>query len=185
MVRERVFEQGPSHRRTVTELLLIDPPAVEADHVAFPKTDELRRDPATGAFESAELNDNSEPSEGSVVYRFDAQPAVGILVVDCEEMFGIDYTGVEALAGPIEDMRERDVDVRLARVHRAVLERLDMGGVIASIGEGHIFTRVGTRSRQAPDVWQRNAWLAASRTRVTSQLEQRIRPTMPVAAAPS
>jgi len=63
-------------------------------------------------------------------------------VVDREEMFGIDDTGVEAIAGLIEDMRERDVDVRLARVHRAVRERLDRGGVIASLGEDHVSTRI-------------------------------------------
>jgi hypothetical protein len=64
------------------------------------------------------------------------------LVVDCGEMFAIDYTGVEALAGLIEDMRERDVEVRLGRAHRAVLERLERGGVIASLGEDHVFRRI-------------------------------------------
>jgi MFS superfamily sulfate permease-like transporter len=131
--------------------------------VTFPQTHELRRDPTTGAFESAELHDGGERIEGVVVYRFDApliyanasdfgaaagalieaaQPAARFLVVDCEEMFAIDYTGVEALAGLIEDVRERDVDVRLARVHRAVLERLERAGVIASLGEDHIFRRI-------------------------------------------
>jgi MFS superfamily sulfate permease-like transporter len=132
-------------------------------HVAFPATDELRRDPTSGALVSAESNEDSEQIEGLVVYRFDApliyanastfgaaagalvdtaQPPASILVVDCEEMFGIDYTGVEAIAGLIEDMRERHVDVRLARVHRAVRERLDRGGVIASLGEDHVFRRI-------------------------------------------
>jgi high affinity sulfate transporter 1 len=132
-------------------------------HVTFPKSDELRRDPTTGVFESTKFSDDTEQIEGLVVYRFDApliyanassfgqaagalvdaaQPAASTLVIDCEEMFGIDYTGVEALAGLIQDMHERDVDVRLARVHRDVLERLDTGGVIASIGEDHVFTRI-------------------------------------------
>jgi high affinity sulfate transporter 1 len=131
--------------------------------VAFPKTDELRRDPTTGAFESAAFNDDTERIERLVVYRFDAplisanasafgaaaaalvdaaQPPARILVIDCEEMFGIDYTGVEAFAGLIEDMRERAVEVRLARVHRAVRERLEGGDVIASIGQDHVFGRI-------------------------------------------
>jgi high affinity sulfate transporter 1 len=131
--------------------------------VSFPRTDELRRDPTTGAFESAELREDQEQIEGFVVYRFDApliyanaatfgaaaralvdaaRSPAGVLVVDCEEMFGIDFTGVEAVAELIEDMRERDVDVRLARVHRAVRERLDAGGVVATIGEDHVFTRI-------------------------------------------
>jgi high affinity sulfate transporter 1 len=130
--------------------------------VTFPATDELRRNPTTGAFEG-EFHDDREQIPGVVVYRFNApliyanastfgaaaralidaaQPAARILVVDCEEMFAIDYTGVEALAGLIEDMRERDVEVRLARAHRAVLERLERGGVIASLGEDHVFRRI-------------------------------------------
>jgi high affinity sulfate transporter 1 len=131
--------------------------------VSFPRTDELRWDATTGAFESAELHEDRERIEGFVVYRFDApliyanaatfgaaaralvddvRPHARALVVDCEEMFGIDYTGVEAVAGLVEDMRERDVDVRLTRVHRTVRERLDAGGVIATIGEDHVFTRI-------------------------------------------
>jgi MFS superfamily sulfate permease-like transporter len=131
--------------------------------VSFPRTDELRRDATTGAFGSAELHENREAIEGFVVYRFDApliyanattfgaaaralvddaRPQASVLVVDCEEMFGIDFTGVEAVAGLVEDMRERDVDVRLTRVHRTVRERLDAGGVIATIGEDHVFTRI-------------------------------------------
>jgi high affinity sulfate transporter 1 len=131
--------------------------------VSFPRTDELRRDATTGAFESAELSEDRERIEGFVVYRFDApliyanaktfgaaaralvddaRPQASVLVVDCEEMFGIDFTGVEAVAGLVEDMRERDVDVRLTRVHRTVRERLDAGGVIATIGEDHVFTRI-------------------------------------------
>jgi MFS superfamily sulfate permease-like transporter len=130
--------------------------------VTFPATDELRRNPTTGAFEG-EFHDDREQIPGVVVYRFNApliyanastfgaaaralidaaQPSARILVVDCEEMFAIDYTGVEALAGLIEDMRERDVEVRLARAHRAVLERLERGGVIASLGEDHVFRRI-------------------------------------------
>jgi high affinity sulfate transporter 1 len=131
--------------------------------VSFPATDELRRNPRNGVFERVEPGGDGERIEGIVVFRFDApliyanastfgtaagglvdaaRPAARILVVDCEEMFGIDYTGVVAVAGLVEDMRERDVDVRLARVHRAVRERLVRGGVIASLGEDHVFTRV-------------------------------------------
>jgi high affinity sulfate transporter 1 len=131
--------------------------------VSFPATDELRRNPRNGVFERVEPGGDGERIEGIVVFRFDApliyanastfgtaagglvdaaRPAARILVVDCEEMFGIDYTGVVAVAGLVEDMRERDVDVRLARVHRAVRERLVRGGVIASLGEDRVFTRV-------------------------------------------
>ena len=63
-------------------------------------------------------------------------------MVECEVMFGIDYTGTEALAGLIEDMRERDVEVRLARVHAPALERLRTSGVLETLGEDKFFLSI-------------------------------------------
>ena len=102
-------------------------------HTSFPTTSELRRDPTTGMLESSENRDDTEPIPAMVVYRFDAplifanaaaftdnayalvdaaDPPARILVGDCEEVAGIDYTGVQALEGLVEDMRTRGVDVR-------------------------------------------------------------------------
>ena len=132
-------------------------------HASFPKSSELRRDPATGAFESRDGHEDAEQVPGVVVHRFEspliysnaaafgagardlveaADPAVRVLVVDCEEMFGIDYTGTEALRNLIEDMRERKVEVRLARVHEAARVRLGASGVIANLHDGRTFRRV-------------------------------------------
>ena len=57
-------------------------------------------------------------------------------------MFGIDYTGTETLRDLVEDMREGEVEVRLARVHEAARERLEASGLIATLGDGRIFRRV-------------------------------------------
>ena len=59
-------------------------------------------------------------------------------MVDCEVMFGIDYTGVEALESLVEDLLTRDIEVRLARVHGTVLERLRTSGALARLGEEHL-----------------------------------------------
>ena len=139
---------------------------------SFPQATELRRDPATGALESAELNEDADQIPGIVVYRFEApllfanaeqfsatahelvdraDPPARALVVDCEVMFGIDYTGIEALADLVEDMDASGVEVRLARVHAVVLERLRTGGVIAKLAEGAVSLRVEDAIAAASD----------------------------------
>lgn len=70
-----------------------------------------------------------------------ADPPARVLVIDCEVMFGIDYTGVEALESLVEDLRKRDIEVRLARVHGTVLERLRTSGALAKLGEEKVFLR--------------------------------------------
>jgi SulP family sulfate permease len=131
--------------------------------VSFPQTSELGRDRVTGAFESRKDHEEAEQIPGIVVYRFEApliyanasafaeaardlvdaaDPPARALVIDCEEMFEVDYTGAEALRGLAEDMHERGLDVRLARVHDPVLERLRTSGVIATLGDDRIFARV-------------------------------------------
>jgi SulP family sulfate permease len=57
-------------------------------------------------------------------------------------MFEIDFTGTEALEGLVEDMRERDVEVRLARIHAPVLRLLEKSGEIATVGEQRVFSQV-------------------------------------------
>jgi len=130
---------------------------------SFPNTAELRRDPATGAFESRKLHEDAERIRGVVVYRFEApliyanagsfgaaavdlvnatDPPPRLLVVDCEEVSGTDYTGCEALEGLIEDMQERGIEVRLARAHEGLLARLRVSGVLARLGEERVFRRI-------------------------------------------
>ena len=131
--------------------------------VSFPKASELRRDRVTGAFEDAELHEDAEAIPGIVVYRFEAalmyanaaafgdtarslvdsaDPAARVLVVDCEEMFAIDFTGTEAVEGLIADMRQRNVEIRLARVHSDVMTKLSAAGVIEELGEERVFAQI-------------------------------------------
>lgn len=71
-----------------------------------------------------------------------ADPPARVPVIDREVMFGIDYTGTQSLGGLVQELRERDVEVRLARVHRPALERLHTSGVISMLGEQAVFARV-------------------------------------------
>jgi MFS superfamily sulfate permease-like transporter len=71
-----------------------------------------------------------------------ADPPARVLVLDCEEIIGIDFTGVEEFEGLVEDMREREVEVRLARVRHITLERLRARGVIETLGDEQLFHRV-------------------------------------------
>lgn len=139
--------------------------------LSFPQTSELGRDRETGTFESRKLHEDAEQIPGVLVYRFEspliyanagafadgardlvdaADPPARVLVVDCEVMFGVDFTGTEALEGLVEDMRERDVDVRLARVHGPVLERLRTSGVLEKLGEDKVFPHVESAVAAAP-----------------------------------
>jgi MFS superfamily sulfate permease-like transporter len=59
----------------------------------------------------------------------------------------MDYTGVETLEGLLEDLRKRDIDVRLARVHQTVLERLRTSRTLTKLGEEHAFPTRGGRDR--------------------------------------
>ena len=132
--------------------------------VSFPQTTELRRDRATGRFESRTVHPGAEQVPGVVVYRFEspliyanatafadgardlaanANPPAHLLVIDCEVMFGVDYTGTKSLASLIADLRDRDVEVRLARAHTTgVLERLRTSGVLEKLGEDNVFPSV-------------------------------------------
>lgn len=139
--------------------------------VSFPQADELGRDPATGELESRAVHDDAKPIPGIVVYRFDAplmyanaasfasrasdlvdaaEPPARVLVVDCEVMFGIDYTGTEAFQGLIEDMRKRSVEVRVSRVHTSVLDRLETGGILDLLGDEQIFDHIGDAINAEP-----------------------------------
>jgi len=131
--------------------------------VSFPQAAEMGRDPATGELESRAVHGDATPVPGIVIYRFDAplmyanagsfasrasdlvdaaEPPAQVLVADCEVMFGIDYTGTEAIEGLIEDMRKRNVEVRLSRVHTSVLDRLQKSGVLDLLGDGHVFDHI-------------------------------------------
>lgn len=105
--------------------------------MSFPHTSELGLDPISDRLERT-AHEEARPIPGIVVYRFEvplayanaqafsdgdrslvevADPPARVLVVDCELMYDVDYTGTEALEGLVEEMREVGVEVRLTRVH--------------------------------------------------------------------
>ena len=53
--------------------------------------------------------------------------------------------------GLVLDLRARGVALRLARVHRSVLLKLERAGVLEEIGEDAVFARVADAGRTLPD----------------------------------
>jgi sulfate permease, SulP family len=140
---------------------------------SFPQTSELGRDHTTGRFESLEHSPDAETIDGMVIYRFDAplmyanagafanearylvetaDPPVDVLVIDCEEMFSIDFTGAEALEELVEEMQQHGVEVRLARVHHRARGRLERSGVIDKLAGQKLYTRVEDAVAAGPPV---------------------------------
>jgi len=140
---------------------------------SFPETSQLGRDRTTGTFESLAHSPDAETIDGIVVYRFDAplmyanagtfanearhlieaaEPQPEVLVIDCEEMFAMDFTGVEALGELVEEMDGRGVEVRLARVHHRVRVRLDRSRLIEKLGGQKLYARVADAVEAGPPV---------------------------------
>jgi high affinity sulfate transporter 1 len=142
--------------------------AVLVYRISFPQVSEMGRDPHTGVFESLAVHEDAERIPAIVVYRFDApiiysnagaftdgarrlvdaaDPPARVLILDCEEMFEIDFTGIEAVDGLVEEMRDAGVKVRLARVHGPMMDKLRSSGVIERLGEENVFRQVGEAAR--------------------------------------
>lgn len=132
---------------------------------SFPSATELGRvqigDRAT--YVSFADSDEARRTEGVVVHRFDAdlifsnansftdsvrellydsEPQAFALVLDCEQMTVIDMTGAVALADLATELRDNDVDLRLARIHGEALAVARRSGALDEIGDANIHTTV-------------------------------------------
>lgn len=132
--------------------------------VSFPHRAVLGVDPSRGRPVDLATHPDARPWPGVVAYRMDAPllfvnaaafragledalaDATGDLtgvVIDCESMFTVDFTGVEMLRRLIADLGDRDIDVRFARVRGDVLQRFDTAGVLTDVGQAHVHDLVG------------------------------------------
>ena len=64
------------------------------------------------------------------------------LVVDCEEMFEVDTTGAAAVTSLFHYGQRFGVDLALARVHSDARKILESSGVIAELGEDHVYDTI-------------------------------------------
>jgi sulfate permease, SulP family len=111
-------------------------------------------------------NPDAKPVPGVMVYRFSAPlvfstaeafkgsaeqllieagakgPLPKTLVIDCEEMFEADVTGATALHSLKAYTDRYDVTIALARLHTHARKGLADDGVLAEIGEDHVYDTV-------------------------------------------
>ena len=64
------------------------------------------------------------------------------VVIDCEEMPFVDYTGAEAVSELFNYARRYGVELSLARVHSGTHKLLQLAGVLEEIGEQRIYDTV-------------------------------------------
>jgi SulP family sulfate permease len=123
----------------------------------------LAREPDTQVFRTLETHGEGETEPGVLVVRFDAglyfassgafedelrelyeaaEPKPHTLVISFEAVSFIDSQGSGQLTSVLELAANRDVQVRLARVHPDVLEVLRKDNVIDQLGEDNIYGNI-------------------------------------------
>jgi high affinity sulfate transporter 1 len=93
---------------------------------------------------------NADSFADSVVEMlYQSDPPCRVAVIDCEMMADMDMTGAARLSELVSELRERDVDVRLARLHGPAQRVADRFGVLDEIGDDHIHLTVAEAVRAA------------------------------------
>ena len=77
-----------------------------------------------------------------MIYR--ADPPARAVVIDCEVMADMDLTGAARLGELTDELRDRDVDVRLARLHGAARGVADRSGLLVKIGTDNVYLSVAS-----------------------------------------
>lgn len=87
--------------------------------------------------------------ESVVQMLYQSDPPGRVAVIDCEMMADMDMTGAARLSELVSELRERDVDVRLARLHGSAQKVAYRFGVLDEIGDDHIHLTVAEAVRAA------------------------------------
>lgn len=89
------------------------------------------------------------PVLDSVLALVDAAPGTRALVLDVEATNQMDTTSADALADMLTALRHRDVDLYLVRVMWPVRGALRRSGLLADLGEDHLWHSISQGVRQA------------------------------------
>lgn len=82
---------------------------------------------------------NSDAFADSVLeLLYESDPPARVVVIDGEMMSDMDMTGAARLGELVSELRDNDVDVRLARLHGTARDVADRSGVLDEIGHDHI-----------------------------------------------
>jgi len=84
-----------------------------------------------------------------VLANIEAAPGVRAVVLDMEATDQMDTTSADALADLLRELRERDVDLYLVRVMWPVRRVLRRSGLIAELGEDHLWHSISQGVREA------------------------------------
>jgi high affinity sulfate transporter 1 len=88
-------------------------------------------------------------ADSVVEMLYQSDPPCRVVVIDCEMMADMDMTGAARLSELVSELRERDVDVRLARLHGSAQKVASRFGVLDEIGDDHIHLTVAEAVRAA------------------------------------
>ena len=89
------------------------------------------------------------PVLDAVVDRVDCTPGVRAVVLDLEATNQMDVTSLDALADLLRALRDRNVDLYLVRVMSPVRRALKRSGLMAEIGEDHLWHSISQGVREA------------------------------------
>ena len=133
-----------------------------AQRAAQPRTTVLVRNPSTGAFLAAG-DEHPDPTPGLLLYRFDAplffanatlfadeilaliddaDPPIHRVVVSAEAITSVDSTAEAVLRDLLDELRQRDVGLWLARPKKPLRDFLERTGLLDEIGRDHVYPRV-------------------------------------------
>jgi anti-anti-sigma factor len=89
------------------------------------------------------------PIHDVVLAKIEAAPGTRALVLDMEATNQMDTTSADALADLLGELRERGVDLYLVRVMWPVRQVLRRSGLIAELGEDHLWHSISQGVREA------------------------------------
>jgi SulP family sulfate permease len=88
-------------------------------------------------------------AESILELLYQSDPPARVAVIDCEMMADMDMTGAARLAELVSELRDHDVDVRLARLHGSAHDVADRAGVLVEVGDDHVQLTVAQAVREA------------------------------------
>ena len=89
------------------------------------------------------------PIHDAILTKVDAAPGTRALVLDMEETNQMDTTSVDALADLLSALRARDIDLYLVHVLWPVRKVLRRSGLMAELGEDHLWHSIPQGVREA------------------------------------
>ena len=90
-------------------------------------------------------------AESVVEMLYGSEPSADNVVIDCEMMADMDMTGAARFGELVDELRDHQVDVRLARLHGSAREVADRSGLLAEVGDDHIHLTVAEAARAAQE----------------------------------